>query len=117
MRNQAGPGRIPERTRFTGEVDAETFGSVDRSRRWDSNPRPPLYEGDLGPGTEGCLRALAGSKGLQFARFGLPALDIWNLRVDALMYAFCTRGCDPAGCDPPLSNTGVHPAVRATQGL
>jgi hypothetical protein len=22
------------------------------------------------------------------------------------MYAFCTRGCDPAGCDPPLSNTG-----------
>ena len=22
------------------------------SRRWDSNPRPPLYEGDLGPGTE-----------------------------------------------------------------
>jgi threonine dehydrogenase-like Zn-dependent dehydrogenase len=43
----------------------------------------------------------------------LPALDIWNLRVDALMYAFCTRGCDPAACDPPLSNTGVHPAFRA----
>jgi hypothetical protein len=23
-----------------------------QSRRMDSNPRPPLYEGDLGPGTE-----------------------------------------------------------------
>src|SRR5215217_6438906 len=27
-------------------------GSGEPSRRRDSNPRPPLYEGDLGPGTE-----------------------------------------------------------------
>jgi hypothetical protein len=52
------------------------------------------------------MRALAGQKALQFARCDLPALEIWNLRVAALRYAFCTRGWDPAGGDPPLSNTG-----------
>jgi hypothetical protein len=28
------------------------------------------------------------------------------------MYAFCTRGRDPAGCDPPLSNTAMPPPFR-----
>jgi hypothetical protein len=50
----------------------------------------------------------------------LPALDIWNPRVDALMYAFCTRGCDPAGCDPPqgaqIQPTDLGHPVAQRQG-
>jgi hypothetical protein len=32
--------------------DERENGSREPSRRRDSNPRPPLYEGDLGPGTD-----------------------------------------------------------------
>jgi hypothetical protein len=48
-----------------------------------------------------------GLESLQFGPFDLPALDIWTPRVDALMYAFCTRGCHRAGCHPPLSTDPV----------
>jgi hypothetical protein len=73
----------------------------------------PPDEGDLGPGTEGCLTALVGEKGLEFARFGLSSLDIWNLRVDALMYAFV-----PAPVIPPvatLSSTAPGCILRSAQ--
>src|SRR5215218_6229691 len=41
------------RARVRRQEGRATFGSTKGSRRRDSNPRPPLYEGDSGPATEG----------------------------------------------------------------
>jgi len=52
----SGAGVRYVRVLYARAADATTRraknGSGEPSRRRDSNPRPPLYEGDLGPGTE-----------------------------------------------------------------
>src|SRR5436305_13955025 len=40
-------------TRLQATDEERDFRPTEPSRRRDSNPRHPLYEGDLGPGTEG----------------------------------------------------------------
>jgi hypothetical protein len=56
------------------------------------------------------FEALAGSKGLQFRRFVLPTLDLSNPRVDAPMYAFCTRGRDTKQ-QPAAAGRALVPVV------